>query len=806
MSHKSRALKGKVIVGYLLLFILAVFSIWFVYTEILKIAKPDATATTGNQKIIKISNAIANLYASESAGRNSILTGSTKDHAVYIKMVDSVSGEIEAIKAEMDAEQLGKLDTIQMLLQRKKRSLTEVIRFRKEYEKEAPFERASRRIYATKDSMVAEIKPVKISDSRQFQGFLRDVLTQQQIDSLSKLPLSNDSLTIAFVNQITKVVVRENKLRNQLFKKEQKVLEENRVISDQLRVVLSQLEKQILDKSYSKIVESQKTIDNTMKTIAWVGAISLFLLILFAWIIIRDVSINQRYRDQLEVLNAEKEDLLRSKTMLLATVTHDIQTPLGSVVGFTDLLKKTEINSKQLQYLENIKHSSNYIIRLVNDLVDFSKLENNRISIDKVSFNFKDLILNTCKPLEPNAENKGIELNWDIDEKLDSLYISDPYRLKQIFTNLISNAIKFTQEGSVEVLARKENDKIIVSVIDTGIGIAKEKQKAVFKEFTQAHDGIEKKFGGTGLGLTIAKKMLRLLDGKISVDSQENQGSIFTVIIPAIASENQPENIESQVINQEYPFLADKKILIVDDDAMQLSLMQEIFSKYPCQITTLIDAGKVINLLQYEKFDLILTDIQMPNLDGFELVKLIRLHENKQVSEVPVIALSGKRNLTADDFLSKGFTAFHSKPLQLDLLLQLMEKVFSGEELIASEQFQNKKTSEKLFDLSSLNQFTQNDEESLKLILDTFFESVATNKAEMIEAFQVNDQQKMSATAHKMIPMLKQMEVYEISDLLEPIEDQSLQISTSETKEYLQNIFKKLDELEIAIKKEFDKN
>lgn len=156
------------------------------------------------------------------------------------------------------------------------------------------------------------------------------------------------------------------------------------------------------------------------------------------------------------------------------------------------LIKNTEINPKQKQYLDNIKHSSNYILKLVNDLVDFSKLENDRIKIEKVSFNFKDLIESTCKPLEPNATNKSIELNWDVEDALDDNFVSDPYRLKQILTNLISNAIKFTQEGSVEVMAKIEAQNIVVSVIDTGIGIAKNKQKAVFKEFTQAHSGIEK--------------------------------------------------------------------------------------------------------------------------------------------------------------------------------------------------------------------------------------------------------------------------------------------------------------------------
>jgi len=808
MSQKprSRSLKSKVIVGYLLLFVIAGFSIWFIYTEILKAAAPNKDVNTDNQQIIKISNAIANLYASEAVGRNSILTGSSSDYNEYNKLLDSVNSEIEAIKTDSDTVQLAKLDAIQGLLVKKKNSINEIIKFRNYYNKQTTFDRAVSRIYKVKDSLVQNVKPVKFTRKSQYTDFLNSVLTEKQLDSLGRLQLSNDSLAMAFEDVLTKIIIKDNKLKYQLFKKEQKMLDENRIISDQLRIVLSSLEKQILEKSYAKINESKQAIDSTLETIAWVGAITFFLLIIFASIIIRDLTINQNYRNQLEVLNSEKEDLLRSKMMLLATVTHDIQTPLGSVIGFSDLLKNTEINPKQKQYLDNIKHSSNYILKLVNDLVDFSKLENDRINIEKVSFNFKDLIENTCKPLEPNAENKSIELNWHVEDILDDNYISDPYRLKQILTNLISNAIKFTQEGSVEVMAKIEDEKIIISVIDTGIGIAKNKQKAVFKEFTQAHSGIEKKFGGTGLGLTIAKKMLRLLKGKITLDSEENEGSIFTITIPAVKSDIKvvEDAIEIPVaaVDSEFEFLRDKRILIVDDDAMQLSLMKEIFSNYPVKVTTLVDATKVRNLLEYEHFDMVLSDIQMPNIDGFELVRIIRNNNIKKVATIPVIALSGKRNLNPEDFTSKGFTAFHPKPLKLEELLLLMKSIFEGKPMDVSVQVDEARKNEKLFDLSSLNKFTQNDAESLKLIVETFITSVAENCEALKEATAQMDLPKMAEIAHKMIPMLKQMEVYTISDLLEPVEDQALNFDKIQTEEYMEVIFDKLKQLVSELKKQ----
>ncbi|RZJ33999.1 MAG: response regulator [Flavobacterium sp.] len=662
MSQKPKAIKGKVVIGYLLLFLIAVSSVWFIYTEILKIADPSANNGDDNKKIIRISDAIAGLFAAEAVGRNSILTGSPKDLATYNKMLDSISAQIEEIKIESDGEQLGKLDTIQNLLKRKRNSIIEIIAFRKKNNVENAFDRAVGQVSKVKDSLARSVKPVEFRDNTQMWQFLNKVLTKTQKDSLSRLPVSNDELTNAIEKMLTKLIVRDNKMKYDLFRKEQKLQDENRILSDRLRVVLSSLEKEILAKSYAKINRSRDAIDSTVGTMAWIGAVTFLLLVIFAWIIVRDLSINQRYRQQLEVLNSQNENLLRSKTMLMATVTHDIQTPLGSVIGFTDLLKNTDTNPKQKQYIENIAHSSQYIVKLVNDLVDFSKLENNKITIEEVSFNFRDLIENTCRPLEQNAINKHIELNWDIDEELDDNFVSDPYRIRQILTNLISNAIKFTQEGSVQVVAGSSAGMITVSVIDTGIGIARSQQGNVFEEFTQAHAGIEKKFGGTGLGLTIAKRMLQLLGGDISLESEEGQGSIFTISIPKVRSEISSPSFAKEKRESEFDFLKDKRILIVDDDAMQLTLMKEIFANYPVEIVTEADSVKALELLDKFGFDLILSDLQMPNIDGFELVRRIR---NGRKSEIPVIALSGKRDLSPDDFVAKGFTASHPKPLQL---------------------------------------------------------------------------------------------------------------------------------------------
>lgn len=800
MVQKPKSVKYKVLTGYFLLFLIAVVSVWFVYTEILKNVAP-ARIDNDNTKIIQISNTVADLYASEAVGRNAILTGTTKDYNRYSSIIDSISSTIDTIKEGVEENQVQKFDSIQLLLERKRNSINEIIQYRKNYSED--YRKAIGRISVVKDSIVGQAKPIRISDRNPTRELLTSLLTEQQLDSLSKFA-SNDTLLFAFEKVLTDFDARKNIVQRQLFVKEQKLLDENQVISDQIRVILASLENEFLLKSYRKMQESQKAANKTAETMSWVGAISFFILLLFAWVIIRDLTSNQNYRQQLEALNVENQELLRSKSMLMATVTHDLQTPLGSIIGFYDLLKNSSINPKQQQYLNNIKESADYILKLVNDLLDFSKLENNRISIEHRAFNMKTMIENTCMTLEPIALNKEIELNWDIDDELNGSFVSDPYRIKQVLTNLISNSIKFTNRGSVEVTGKIESDKIIISVLDTGIGIARENHEDVFREFTQAYSGIEKKFGGTGLGLTISKKILELLGGDIMLESEVGQGSIFTVILPCVTSDeeeyiaNEPSSPADDIIS----YLSGKKILVVDDDNVQLTLMSELFANYPVLLKTEINSSEIINILQKQPFDLVITDIQMPIIDGFELIKQIRSHSNQAIAQIPVVALSGKRDLTKEVFTKAGFTANHPKPIQFEQLLILLSGIFGNKSLPRVNESLVTSLNQ-LYNLKSLSQFTFNDPESLKAILLTFIKSADDNSSELEIAAIDDDEQRIAELAHKMIPMLKQMEVHSVAEMLIPLEERTMNLTKEARIAYIKEVCTKMKELCESLKEEF---
>jgi len=801
MVQKPKAVKYKVIAGYLLLFAIAAFSVWLVFTQISKIAE-RGQGSDDNKKILRISNTIANLYASEAIGRNSILTGSETDFKKYSNLIDSISVDVEDIKNTVEEYQVPKFDSIQLLINRKRTSIINLIKYRKKFGTFNAYEEGIDNIENTKDSIASTIKQVNITKRHSWQKAVDAIITPKLKDSLRRAGVSIDTFAMVYDIKLRNILKKDAKIKHFLFHKEQKLLDENRIISDQLRAILVSVEQEFSQKIYNEMRESENGLRETIEKIAYIGAVALLILIVFAWIIIRDLTINQNHRKQLEILNHENEELLRTKSMLMATVTHDLQTPLGSIIGFHELLKNSGITGKQSQYLSNINESANYILKLVNDLLDFSRLENNRISIEKTSFNIKNIIENTCRTLEPMALNKGIELNWDVNEELNSNFISDPYRIKQVLTNLVSNAVKFTPEGSVEVTAKIEGNTIHISVLDTGIGISRDKHSEVFKEFTQAHSGIEKKFGGTGLGLTISKKILELLDGEIILESEEGQGSIFTMVIPCIPSQISTNYIEEPVRSKNnvnlYPALNGKKILIVDDDKMQLALMKELLLNYPLTVKTEINAASVISILESETFDIVLTDIQMPSIDGFELIKLIRSNSDNRIASLPVIALSGKRNLTLTDFTDNGFNGHHPKPIQLEQLLASISEMFEpGSDFIVTKEVPNNKTSGAvpLYNLRSLSQFTNNDPESLKTIIKTFIDSVHENCVALTEAVKNQSEQELSETAHKMIPMLKQMEVHSIVEVLTPLEDRTYNMDWQTLEKYINQICIKLEEL-----------
>lgn len=805
-----KSIKSKILFLYFTLFVAAIFSGAYIYKEAKKFTIPEERVVEENNKIFLVTSAINNLYSSEAYSRTAILSGAPKDIKLYYRELDTIVKQINIVQDQVqDRVIVLKLDSVIDLLSRKKISFENIIKARKDLTDEDRYTEAFSEIYNIREEIEKNIQPIVIQSkekekrsgwARLFKGDNTDT-----IKTTVNYPSVSDSLISAMERILLTTQEKINDKQKKLLIQEQRLLQENKIITDQLREILQNVEQNILALSYQKINESKSRISAASTNIAYIGGTALIVVLILGWIIIRDINQTQEYRTALEKLNKENEVLLRSKSMLLATVTHDLQTPLGGLIGFTDLLDQTTLDGKQKQYVHNIKSSSQYITNLVNDLTDFSRLENNKISIQKKSFNPKVLIENTCFLLMPNATNKNIELTWEVEDTLNNSFISDPHRIKQVLTNLVTNAIKFTQEGGVAIKAFSENGFIKFQVTDSGIGIASNQTDNIFKEFQQAHDGIEKKFGGTGLGLNISKRMIELLDGEIYVESVLNEGSTFTFTIPIIeAIEEENINIAPNDIQSVFKKLKTVNILVVDDDKVQLQLMEEILSPLFKKATVIFDPTTIEGILREDHYDIILSDIQMPKMDGFELIHALKT--NSQFKDVPVIALSGKRDISLEEFTNAGFASAHPKPLQLTELLILISKILDldyqlvpqGE--VVKEEIKVVTKAKALYNTRSLTQFIGEDINALRNLLVIFIDSTKENLLDLHYAKEEFDIEQISNIAHKMLPMFKQLEIKTLISTLEMLEDKSISFDTqADLDHYIdkleQDINKVLDQL-----------
>ncbi len=400
----------------------------------------------------------------------------------------------------------------------------------------------------------------------------------------------------------------------------------------------------------------------------------------------------EKAKHQSEIANINKEQFL-------ANISHEVRTPINALVGTAHLLEMSGLDSQQKEYIEMLNYSANSLLLLVDDISDFSRMNTGDISLENKLFDFNLLLKNIFAQSSLSDSFDNIRITYDVDSSIPEQLIGDPHRLGQILTNLLSNAVKFTSQGSIRLdvtfekssTHQKKNEKIklIFALKDTGIGMSKEQQDLLFQAYSQTDKSIARKYGGTGLGLTISKKLCELMQGKISVKSQTNQGSCFTfkVILekPPAKSALQIEESDQRSINelkkmtlndsQVCSILINKHVLLVDDNSVNLMIAKKILTGYKIKVTTAVNGKKAVEAISSDSFDLVLMDIQMPEMDGYQTTQIIR---NKMNLDLPIIALSANV-MKKDRELSQqsGMDAHLGKPIKVDELLTTLAMFLS---------------------------------------------------------------------------------------------------------------------------------
>ena len=459
-----------------------------------------------------------------------------------------------------------------------------------------------------------------------------------------------------------------------------------------------------------------------------------------------------------EEAKSKAEEAVKAKQQFLSNMSHEIRTPMNAIIGFTKVLSKTDLSIKQKEYLEAIKMSGDSLIVLINDILDLAKVDAGKMVFEQTPFKIVPSITSMLHLFEPKIHEKNLKLVKELDNRIPKVLIGDEIRLDQIILNLVSNAVKFTTKGKITVsvhLLHENDDKVTLEFIvtDTGIGIAQNKLETIFENFQQAHTGTSKIYGGTGLGLAIVKKLVEAQGGTIHVISEVDKGSTFSFTLAFQKTKEEPETIPETIeLDSE---IKNIKVLVVEDMALNQLLMKTLLDDFGFE-RDIADNGKIaLEKLQHKSYDIILMDLQMPVMDGFETTDYIR---NTMHSNIPIIALTA--DVTTVDLTkckSAGMNDYISKPINERLLyskivglIKTPVPIEHNENKTVSKETESEKT--KYVNLDYLNQRTKSNPKLMLEMIALYLEHTPPLISSMKQSLKDKDWDLLQKAVHKMIP------------------------------------------------------
>lgn len=497
-------------------------------------------------------------------------------------------------------------------------------------------------------------------------------------------------------------------------------------------------------------------------------------------LISQDVTAEKEVEKNLLKAKREAEESNNAKSIFMANMSHEIRTPLNSIIGFSDLLGKTTLTREQEKYCRLISKSSEHLLQVVNEILFLFKYGMGKVYIEKVPLNIYDLVNNIHESLTLKATEKNLSFETEISKNIPSVLIGDPFRVKQILMNLAGNAIKFTEKGNVSIRVSREkiarkNVYLRFDVTDTGIGIPKGDLDKIFDEFTQSRQNNLREQKGVGLGLTIVKKLVELLKGRVFVESTQGEGSRFTVVIPF----NRPNPIRKEVPERKYELknslLKGKQILYADDDKNNILLGESILNNWQADYEIAQDGGEALELLSKKKYDVVLLDIRMPILMGTEVVEKVRNEKANPNSETKIIAVTANiMESEIQSYLKSGFDGYILKPFgeeylynKICNLLKMKHEIKEVPEVLPKN-IPHK--DEILFDTSQLMQTTGGNSDFFNKMIDTFISNAKETASNFRKMQETEKWAEIGEQAHKAIPSFTYFGLKKVVDNLTKIE------------------------------------
>lgn len=778
----------KIAFGYILLICLLFGAIGYIHQQMTLLTTPTGLEETISNRRKTTHQIVTQLYEAEIIGQT-LRIGRLNEYPKYKRAMKEASALIDSLQQLLtDTLQQMRLDTVRSLLRNKEQNMVLVLEAMKQSPTDELYRQQLDSLIMQQDSILSSThvrrRAVTHRNSytihhkpKKFFRRLADVFSPGKPDSTQVDNIIQEEYTDTIdeaYNPVDTIATMLTSIQHKVFQTRQESMRTLDARINQLRIAggrVSQRVNQLLDNIEDdeqkamevRIAHEQDIRQQAAWTMATIAILAVLLVLIFFTIIWRDITRSNHYRKELEKAKLYAENLLVAREKLMLTITHDIKAPAGSIIGYIDLLIRLVQDRRQQFYLHNMKSSANHLLDLITSLLDYHRLEAGKMDIHPVTFNPHELFESIYTSFLPGAEKKQLTLNFEENIPRTLNLEGDPFRIRQIAENLISNALKFTSQGSITIQVDYEQNRFTFRVEDTGCGMSIQEQQRVFQAFTrlQSAQGQE----GFGLGLSITKKLVELLNGEITIESAPGKGSMFQVVLFL-------PKVTKAPITQVETLSDDKKqwrILLIDDDRMQLNLTEvmiyDLFNhaqhNIPPVIKCCTQPEELFKLIASETFDIVFTDIQMPAMNGFELLQKLRSLDVSQAKNIPVIAITARSDMDETDFCTQGFAGCLHKPFNQTELLKIFKTHMQDdwkENTVQTETDSKPSDTECTYNFSPLTAFSGDDPAAAHEILETFIGESTKNYERMKQALSNKDMADLCNVAHKMLPTFTMIE------------------------------------------------
>lgn len=549
------------------------------------------------------------------------------------------------------------------------------------------------------------------------------------------------SATSSMLYTLNRDVVRKQTEQNRLLAETiDSLAQRNLRINEQLKSFITALDGRVTDDLHVREAQIVEMRERTKVTIGGITAFIFILLVISYFIIIRDYGKKERGRRKLEESNRKNAELLEMRNKIILTISHDIRGPLNNILGYTELAMDTREKKKRNLQLKKVLGRSKHILHLVNNLLDVYRLNQAKETMHPVPFRISDLLNRVVDGVTQPINDKGLLFEHEFIGT-DAVVKGDVDRIEQIINNLIANAVKFTSAGHIVFNATYMDGTFTMKVSDTGMGMTEEMMKRIYLPFERAASAENAE--GYGLGLPIAHGIVTMLGGTINVESELNKGTTFTVILPLPITD---EPVEEESVSFDASLHLPKNVIAIDDDILQLELVKEMLERNGVSCTICSKVDKLTEEMRKKNYDLLLSDIQMPNTDGFKLLELLRKSRIGNSKDIPVVAMTARSESEREALLDAGFDGCIFKPFSMNELLKVIASVVKGREPGSETDF-----SMMLANVSDKRK-----------ILRTMIESCEKDIVDLKIAMTTENRDSMRSIAHRMLPVWEMLLMDEI--------------------------------------------